>query len=220
MTAILSARALVKVYGGVRAVDGVDLDLERKETLAISGRSGSGKSTLARILVRLVEPTSGTVLFDGVDVTKAGERALVSIRKRLQILFQDPGGALDPRMTVARILDEPREIHGLSLKPSAVELLERVQLSAAHAGRYPHQLSGGERQRVSLARALAVEPQVLVLDEPTSALDVLVQRQILSLLDALKKELGLTYLLIAHDRRVVERFATRSLAMENGRLVC
>jgi ABC-type glutathione transport system ATPase component len=219
---LLSAKGLTKIFRSrkkeMRAVDDVTLDVEPGETLAICGRSGSGKSTFARMLARLVEPTAGSIRFDGQDITTLPAAALIPIRKRLQILFQDPGGSLDPRMTIEALLEEPREIHGLS-RGRARALLEQVELPWSYASRHPHALSGGEKQRVSLARHLAVEPELLILDEPTSALDVLVAKQILSLLDALKKELGLTYVLITHDRRVMERFSTRALAMENGRLV-
>jgi ABC-type glutathione transport system ATPase component len=225
MTPLLAARELTKIYRTrkreLRAVDRVTLEIERGETLAITGRSGSGKSTLAKMLVRLIEPTSGAIAFDGSDITHARPKALLPMRRRVQMLFQDPGGALDPRMTVGAILREPLEIHRKHAgreRERIAELLERVRLPSAYVDRLPHQLSGGERQRVSLARALAVEPELLVLDEPTSALDVLVAKEILSLLGALKALLGLTCVLITHDRRVVARLATRSLALESGRL--
>ena len=207
----------------VRAVDGVSLELARGETLALVGESGSGKSTLARTLLRLEEPDGGTVRFDGTDVLALGGEALRALRRRMQIVFQDASGALNPRMTVGAAVAEGLEIHDLcprQERPARVrELLQEVGLDPELAGRYPRALSGGQRQRVVIARALAVEPTFLILDEPVSALDVSVQAQVLTLLLDLQRRRGLSYLYIAHDLAVVRQVADRVAVMYLGRLV-
>ncbi|MBK9067973.1 MAG: ATP-binding cassette domain-containing protein [Gemmatimonadetes bacterium] len=207
----------------VRAVDGVSLELARGETLALVGESGSGKSTLARALLRLEEPDAGTVRFEGTDVLALSGEALRALRRRMQIVFQDASGALNPRMTVGDAVAEGLEIHRLCRpdeRPDRVRaLLQEVGLDPDLAGRYPRALSGGQRQRVVIARALAVEPSFLILDEPVSALDVSVQAQVLTLLLDLQQRRGLAYLYIAHDLAVVRQVAHRVAVMYLGRLV-
>ena len=228
MSALLSARGLVKHFtsgGGapVRAVDGVDLDLHQGETLALVGESGSGKSTTGRLLLRLIEPTAGTVMLDGEDVLALRPRALRAARRRMQIVFQDPYGSLNPRMTIGAMLAEPLRLHGLARGPAVAarveSLLLQVGLRPDHARRYPHEFSGGQRQRIGIARALAVEPQLIVCDEPVSALDVSIQAQIVNLLQALQRRHGLAYLFIAHDLAVVRHIADRVAVMYLGRIV-
>jgi peptide/nickel transport system ATP-binding protein/oligopeptide transport system ATP-binding protein len=204
------------------AVDGVDLDIHAGETLAVVGESGSGKSTLARLILRLIEPTAGTVSYDGLDVLNASERQLRSFRQRAQIVFQDPYSSLDPRMTVAKIVSEG--MSHLQLDRSArskrlSELLDLVHLPQRSLTRYPHEFSGGQRQRISLARALAVGPAFLIADEPVSALDVSVQSHMLNLLQDLQEQLNLTYLFISHDMSVVRHAADRVAVMYLGKVV-
>ncbi len=210
--------------GPVRAVDGVSFDLRRGETLGLVGESGCGKSTTARAIVGLVPITGGTILFDGVDLARGGKSAWREARPRLQMVFQDPYASLNPRMTVARIVSEPLAIHGRLPGGSArearvCELLETVGLDASLRRRYPHEFSGGQRQRIGLARALALEPDLLLLDEPVSALDVSVQAQVLNLLEDLRRRLGLTYLFIAHNLGVVRHVSDRIAVMYLGRIV-
>ena len=212
---ILEARALRKHYDDTVAVDGVDLELRRGETLGLVGESGCGKSTLAKLLMALEPPTAGTIRYWGETPTT--KRATRTLRRRIQIVLQDPYSSLNPRMTVRQIVNEPLEIHGL--KGDVGEYLERVNLDPALVRRYPHQLSGGQRQRVVIARALAVEPEVLVCDEPVSALDVSVQAQVVELLARLQRELGLSYIFIAHDLAVVRKLADRVAVMYRGRIV-
>ena len=207
----------------VHAVDHVSLDVFHGETLALVGESGSGKSTLGRMLMRLIEPTSGSVTFDGVDLLSLEGQSLRQTRRRFQIVFQDPYSSLNPTMKVQAIVREPLTIHRLGTLAErderTKELLELVGLKKEHASRYPHELSGGERQRVGIARAIALEPDFLVADEPVTALDVSVQAQILNLLLSLQEKLSLTYLFIAHDLRVVEHVSDRVAVMHRGKLV-
>ena len=205
-----------------RVVDGVSFSVARGETLAVVGESGSGKSTLARMIVRLIPPTRGRIRFDGLDLTELSDAQLVTVRRRLQIVLQDPGAALDPRQRVDRALAEPFAIHRVPRERARARiaaLLELVQLPAEVARRYPHELSGGQRQRVAIARALALEPALVVLDEPLSALDVSVQAQILNLLVDLRARLSLSYVFISHDLRVVRHLAHRVAVMHAGKIV-
>ena len=212
-----------KRIGAVRAVDGISFRVDQGETLALVGESGCGKSTTARLVLRLVEPTAGMIRFEGTDVTALDGDALRRLRRRMQIVFQDPFASLNPRMTVGRILEEPLLIHGLGdgaeRKAQIADLLGLVGLAPYHAERYPHEFSGGQRQRVGIARALAVEPALIVCDEPVSALDVSIQAQIVNLLKDLQARLGLSYLFIAHDLAVVKHMAEHVAVMYLGRIV-
>lgn len=229
MTPLLAATDLVKVYPvkGTRdtltAVAGVSLDLNRGETLGIVGESGCGKSTLARLLVGLEPPTSGLVELEGEDVTELRGREARAIRRRVQMVFQDPYASLNPRQTVGRTLEEVIAVHKLRHRAEwsnrVGELLDMVGLSLAHSKRYPHEMSGGQRQRVGIARALAVEPEIVVLDEPVSALDVSVQSGIMNLLEALREELGVAYVFISHDLGMVRHISDRIAVMYLGRVV-
>jgi len=233
MSTLVETRNLKKYFpvrGGlfaprqfVHAVDGVSLAVRQGETLGIVGESGCGKSTFGRLLLRLLEPTSGEVWFDGENLQGLSPKALRQKRREMQIIFQDPYGSLNPRMRVGKIVGEGLEIHNLASGPAkkrrVMELLERVGLRPDAYDRYPHEFSGGQRQRVGIARALAVQPRLIVADEPVSALDVSIQAQIVNLLQDLQEEMGLTYVFIAHDLRVVEHISHRVAIMYLGKIV-
>jgi peptide/nickel transport system ATP-binding protein/oligopeptide transport system ATP-binding protein len=208
----------------VRAVDGVDLAVREGETVGLVGESGSGKSTTGRMLIRLIEPDAGSLLFDGVDLLSLPEKRLRKMRRHFQMIFQDPYGSLNPRMRVGSMIAEPLTIHGIGAnrgerKRLAAGLLERVGLSPADADKYPHEFSGGQRQRVGIARAIACTPRFVVADEPVSALDPPVQAQIINLMVELQERMGLAYLFIAHDLRVVQHISDRVAVMYLGRIV-
>ena len=229
MAILIEAKGLSKHYpsrhGGrvAKAVNKVDLTVEEGETLGIVGESGCGKSTLARLLLRLVEATAGDVIFQGESLFSLDRAAMRRRRRDIQIVFQDPYASLDPRMNVAEIIAEPLDIHGIGSRPSRRDkvraLLELVGLDPAAASRYPHEFSGGQRQRIGIARAIALEPKLVVLDEPVSALDVSIQSQILNLLDDLKARLKLSYIFISHDLAVVQHVSDRVAVMYLGRIV-
>ena len=215
---------LSRVIDKVHAVDGVSFDIAPGETLGLVGESGCGKSTTGRCILRLIEPSSGEVWFEGADVTKMGPEKLQALRRDMQIIFQDPYASLNPRLTVGAIIGEALIIHKLAPSRQAhedrvVQLLETVGLRPDHMRRFPHEFSGGQRQRIGIARALAVEPKLLICDEPVSALDVSIQAQVINLLEDLQEQFGLTYLFIAHDLSVVEHISTRIAVMYLGRVV-
>ena len=219
---LLTVEGLRVVFGDVAAVDGVSFEVDRGSTLGIVGESGSGKTTTSLALLRLVEPTAGRVVLDGTDVTAAGRRELRSLRRRMAMVFQDPYASLNPRRTVGASVREPLEVHGLHARgrdDRVRELFGLVGLPESFVDRHPHELSGGQRQRVGIARALAVEPDLVVLDEPIASLDVSVQAQVLNLLVRLQRELHLTYLFVAHDLAAVHHVSDRVAVMHRGKVV-
>jgi peptide/nickel transport system ATP-binding protein len=217
---IRSGIVLDRHIGDIRAVDGVTIEIRRGETLGLVGESGCGKSTVGRAIIRLYSPTSGKIVFDGQDISDVGENELRPLRRRMQMVFQDPFASLNPRHSVARIVGEPLRAHGLATRREATtrarELMQIVGLPADAATRYPHEFSGGQRQRIGLARALSVNPDFIVADEPVSALDVSIQAQIINLLERLQEEFALTYLFIAHDLAVVRHISDRIAVMYLG----
>jgi len=227
MTALLSVRDLHTRYVSgkqvLRAVDGVSFEVARGETVGLVGESGCGKSTLGKTILRLVPAAEGAVTLDGTDITRLGARAMAPHRRKVQMIFQDPFGSLNPRQTIRTVLDTALKVHGLGTRAERAQRLQeivvRVGLPADSLDRYPHEFSGGQRQRIGIARALILRPALIVCDEPVSALDVSIQAQILNLLVDLKRDLGLSYLFISHDLSVVRYFADRVLVMYLGRIV-
>lgn len=220
---LIRAGVLSRTVGHVKAVDGVSFRIRPGKTLGLVGESGCGKTTVGRTLLRLISPAGGRFIFDGEDVFSAGPKRIKQLRRDMQMMFQDPYGSLNPRMNVEEIVSEPLLVHRLAgrtkRREKAAELLEKVGLSSEHLGRYPHEFSGGQRQRIGIARALALNPKLLICDEPVSALDVSIQSQIVNLLQDLQQEMGLTYLFIAHDLAVVEHISEDVAVMYLGRIV-
>jgi oligopeptide/dipeptide ABC transporter ATP-binding protein len=219
---IKSGLVIDRMVGQVHAVDDVSFELREGETLGVVGESGCGKTTLIRTLVRLIEPTDGTIRFRGDDITKAGRAQMEPIRREMQMVFQDPQASLNPRKRVAQILATPLRIRGVAkdrVEPETRELLRRVGLHPEHLGRFPHEFSGGQRQRIGIARALAVNPSLILLDEPVSALDVSIQAQVINLLDELQDDLHLSYIFVAHDLSVVRHVSDRIMVMYLGKVM-
>jgi len=215
---------LQRTVGHVKAVDGVSFDIAPGQCLGLVGESGCGKTTVGRTILKLIPPTGGQVTFAGVDVGSARGRVMVSLRKQMQIIFQDPAGSLNPRMRIAGIVGEPLSVHGLAkdrddLRHQVEAALQRCGMPKSAADRYPHEFSGGQRQRIGIARALALKPRFIVCDEPTSALDVSIQAQILNLLADLQREMGLSYLFISHDMAVIQHMCAEIAVMYRGQIV-